>query len=72
MSQPLRWTRERPKVEGWYWWRDLEATEDPSDGMIVYVYAANGGLYVDNDGDTVRLSTVHGEWAGPIEPPGEK
>ena len=53
------WTREKPTVAGWYWWRNAKL-------MVVYVGEyPPGSLYVMGFGS---LANFDGEWLGPISP----
>lgn len=56
----MKWTKERPTVEGWYWYRD-----DNRAAQIVGVGKRAGFM----DGKVVELDELSGEWAGPIPPP---
>lgn len=63
----LAWTRERPTVPGWYWYRDrsivprvVSLTQDGY-GLVAYGIEE----YCN------RLYEVRGEWAGPLPHPEE-
>lgn len=64
------WTTKRPTVPGWYWlrapkhgWRDAVVWID-RDGT-------DGPLYMPDD-DTTYIEEIDGEWAGPLDTPGEE
>jgi hypothetical protein len=61
----MEWTKEKPKQEGWHWWRS------PADHGVVRVYEAYGDLCYDlpyGDREEVKHSPDV-EWFGPVEPP---
>jgi hypothetical protein len=67
----LKWTTEKPTRPGWYWWRMdagdciVEIDRDAHDNDSLYM------LEPGPDGG-VSLDILTGQWAGPIEPPGEE
>ncbi|WP_413935987.1 hypothetical protein [Nitrospira sp. BLG_1] len=63
----LVWTRERPTVPGWYWYRDMTTVP-----RVVSLIQDGYGLVVYGIEEYCnRLYEVRGEWAGPIPPPEE-
>ena len=70
------WTRKKPTVAGWYWWRGKEEsgialvfpaykpmpwhTSDPS--ARVQLFYSAGGM------SSTRVNDFGGEWLGPISP----
>jgi hypothetical protein len=63
----MRWTRNKPTVPGWYWWKTYAVMTNQEAGTsIVFVaedrYCSIEGDYVENLG---------GEWAGPLPLPEE-
>lgn len=64
----LEWTTEPPKVPGWYWFKDeygIRIARIKHDSRKMNeLYAVIGG--VGN-----WMSTLHGQWAGPIPEPQE-
>ena len=64
----LEWTDEPPKVPGWYWFKDEYGIRiawiKHDSRKINELYAVIGG--VGN-----WMSTLHGQWAGPIPEPQE-
>lgn len=62
---PQRWTRRKPALEGWYWWR-----EDPDSAPeVFYVKQLSVGLRVMMHADHMEyLQSATGEWQGPIIP----
>lgn len=66
MGARLIWTRDKPKVPGWYWYRGLTHEDDP---LIVLVDEA--GFFQWPDGGFQEVLLTKGDWAGPIEPPEE-
>ena len=72
----MKWTSTKPTRPGWYWWRNASSCED-SISLVVYVeITPNGvgkGCVSFAYGERYRqLKQMNGEWAGPLEPPGEK
>ena len=63
MSAGQRWSKERPKEAGWYWYRN---DSEPCILNIDWSELAER-LYVNCDGDDV-LENYDGEWQGPITP----
>lgn len=65
----LTWTKTRPTVIGWYWWRRAycdgeQVVEVIKDGRLLFA------LFQDSEKDnTVR--SLGGAWAGPIPGPEE-
>lgn len=69
-----RWTRNKPEVEGWYWFRSYDEPES-----IVQVYQHVDGPWcmsgpemehceiLDKDHDEDG-NDVHTEWQGPLSP----
>jgi hypothetical protein len=60
------WTTETPTKEGWYWFMEL----DGSDELIVNVYHTGGGVsgLMAASGENFNLVDLNGHrWAGPIE-----
>lgn len=66
MTAGQRWSRERPTVPGWYWYKgDLALYEVEA----VYVYKDDGVLFVDTVNNySEPVSDFEGEWQGPITP----
>ncbi len=62
----LTWTKRKPTVPGWYWYRGEAHEADP---FIVQVDEV--GHFQWPDGGFQKVTLTHGEWAGPIEPPEE-
>lgn len=65
------WTKEHPKAEGWYWFRDasdnlviVEIVRDAT-GLWVQWLTKKGKIFSGS------LGTKRGEWAGPIPLPTE-
>ena len=66
----LKWTKEKPTGQGFYWFRgkwrseegDFELGEvvEVSARLVVYIFHYEGGINIDR---------LEGEWAGPIEEP---
>lgn len=71
------WTKEKPTVPGWYWWKDgvgevsvLHLVHLPADQQIP---DGSVNLWVDNVWEDVvtgqmALAPDYGEWQGPMEP----
>ena len=68
IPRALEWTDEPPKVPGWYWFKDEYGIRiawiKHDSRKINELYAVIGG--VGN-----WMSTLHGQWAGPIPEPVE-
>ena len=67
LPRRLRWTKEKPTKNGWYWWRtgggcNLRGIVSVCIETDIMVLA--GGIYK-------YLSQTTGEWAGPIPEPEE-
>ena len=69
MSNPT-WTRERPIVAGWYWWRvevsDFNIPNVRYCEKAVSIWDTAVGLFVGGQGYLQDLDD--GEWLGPITP----
>jgi hypothetical protein len=66
----LKWTKDRPTVEGYYWYRSPE----PKWGTIpCKLFTRNGVLCVELFGLRVYIpAELQGEFAGPIQPPASR
>jgi len=64
----MTWTREPPKVPGWYWARRPGDT-DAGDMQVVRVWRESGQLRTELGDDMARYFLVGTEWYGPLEPP---
>lgn len=82
----MRWSKDKPTVRGWYWYRgDYHASPDEVQPVVIYV--APSDWYSDTplkEGEAGRLvawqpfmdysnelDAFEGEWSGPIQPPPE-
>lgn len=70
---PLRWTRTRPTVDGYYWlrgaWLDsIVRVETLTDGRRIIEAV---GSVSETTMETVEAHWKSDEWAGPIAPPEE-
>lgn len=63
-AAPLEWTKEKPKVSGYYWHR----TENHLEPEIDLFWIGNGGLVRWPSSHIKNIENF--EWAGPIPPPG--
>jgi hypothetical protein len=67
----LVWTKDKPTVPGWYWWRRN------GDAQILEVSVGGGRndrcrLWVRRgDEAAIRVDDLNGDWAGPLDPPKE-
>jgi len=62
----MKWTKDKPKVDGYYWYRDKYTAKPKIHGYsagIVYPIGINEEYYVEE---------FNGEWAGPIPLPREE
>lgn len=66
LPRRLRWTKEKPTQNGWYWWR---TGEDCNLRGIVSVCIETDIMVLA--GSYKYLSQTTGEWAGPIPEPEE-
>ena len=60
LIRSLTWTKEKPTVNGWYWYRSQAYGK-----VIGKVY--NGRVHWNRDSS--RIARLVGEWAGPIREP---
>lgn len=61
------WTKEPPTVPGWYWYRP----QPGNPAWLVELWQnAKGLMYAEADREFTPVCSMHGEWAGPLEPPG--
>jgi hypothetical protein len=61
----LIWTREKPTVPGWYWWRRRVGHK----AFVVYLEEHDGAMMEYSQGRYFTLE--NGEWAGPLAEPKE-
>jgi hypothetical protein len=62
----LTWTKEKPTVEGWYWYRWKLSGGEP-----IHMIRDKSGLHHDANGDRgMNVEEMNGLWC-PIAPPGE-
>lgn len=64
----LEWTDEPPKVPGWYWFKDEYGIRI---AWIKHDSRKMDELYAVIGGVGNWMSTLHGQWAGPIPEPRE-
>jgi len=57
----MKWTNDKPSIEGWYFWRP---TRNHSDSLHFECY------YIEPD-IQLRKGLLRGQWAGPIPEPEE-
>ena len=62
----MKWTNDKPSVEGWYLWR-LRGKSQDSFHWLAYFYEAEMNQ-VWSDGTTMVMPDG-GQWAGPIPEP---
>lgn len=69
-ARPLRWTREKPTTDGWYWM--LAPNAEPEVGEVVL--SGHAWLYLPADGGVDRPIQLEdmpwAQWAGPLPEPG--
>jgi hypothetical protein len=69
-AMTLTWTREKPTVPGWYWWRGNK--QDFAQTTYVQFSEAGNGCVSFTEGQRYKpLREVCGEWAGPLAEPKE-
>lgn len=70
LTQP-KWTKEKPTVPGWYWYRYRESKNYASpvilDNNLDYGLRIIRSVFPDLEGR--RLDGLCGEWAGPLPEP---
>jgi hypothetical protein len=63
----MEWTTDKPRCEGYYWWRVNDDDEE-----IVQISDIDGRLSINYGyGDIRPVWNVGGQWAGPIPEPTE-
>jgi hypothetical protein len=68
----LTWISEKPTKPGWYWYRaqvQPQRLEITPQVVLIEQYLDNR-LVMSLIGTDERLPIPHGQWAGPLEPPG--
>lgn len=55
----MKWTNEKPTIEGWYFWR---SSKNHTDSLHFEAY------YIEPD-IQLRKGLLNGQWAGPIMEP---
>jgi hypothetical protein len=60
----LKWTSEKPTAPGWYWWREVEASDRFT---AVIHWDASDSVFID--GCRYSKETFNGQFAGPIPEP---
>ena len=69
---PLTWTTNKPTQPGWYWWRNKPGAEKIERVQLFdFVWLKEPYLGVETQYARYPVSTIIGEWAGPLEPPKE-
>lgn len=67
----LRWTTEKPTKKGNYWWiGEFKSGIKSGEPQVVWI-GKPGGLVFTLGGYCYPIEDLTGQWAGPIEPPGE-
>ena len=64
LPRKLRFSREKPTQDGWYWYRDKDM--EPTIGFLL------GRCLSLRGGDYVYIENAPGEFAGPIQEPEEE
>lgn len=74
----MKWTKETPKVAGFYWFRGLigdprltQVHDFRSEPSVIKIHRSPLGLHTKilGDGAWPLIDTAKGEWAGPFDPP---
>lgn len=68
LPRSLAWTDEPPKMPGWYWFKDEYGIRI---AWIKHDSRKMNELYAVIGGVGNWMSTLHGQWAGPIPEPRE-
>lgn len=65
----LTWTKEKPTVAGWYWWR----FDKTSQKAIMQIGICNDGSLMEfgDNGPMLAAVNFNGQWSGPIPLPKE-
>jgi len=66
---PRQWTSEKPTKSGFYYYRQSN-DEDPIVLKVEVLDDCKGVVWLLGDNASESLEQCHGDWAGPIEPPG--
>ncbi len=65
----MKWTTEKPKAEGWYWWREFRGQVVVTSETVVLI--KTGKVWFAN-GRRENIKNLHGEWSSePIPMPEE-
>ena len=67
----MKWTKELPKEEGWYWYKEIHKDPEWRKPRVLHVsWNIDHDELLFTDGRSPRnLSNWPGEWAGPIPLP---
>lgn len=69
------WTRDKPNVPGWYWWRRLKGDRTVEHTSVIEVVNIHGKLFMSDTGDAslsfyaseqFKNGIKKNEWAGPL------
>jgi hypothetical protein len=61
----MKWTSEKPKQPGWYWWRSRSTSNSPTICELIVEHKA-----LIPAEERYRWGYLdRGDWAGPLEPP---
>ena len=65
-----RWSKDKPKAPGWYWWRNKPIGYDVQVVKVRFLHGWGQELFVSFEtGDKIPFKEINGEWCGPLEPP---
>lgn len=69
----MKWTRERPSSEGFYWFKGTIGEHDIKVPVIVQLHDNGVTLYakIFEKNFWPNVTSANGKWAGPLEPPQE-
>lgn len=62
----MKWTKEKPRKTGFYWWRDKEFSPMAT---IIAADVENRESIIVGSAKVIDFTKAGGEWAGPIPEP---
>jgi len=67
----MTWTREPPKVPGFYWLRGAGCLSTGTQSQVVEVFGSRPYFYLAGYDESFKADELEetAEWSGPLEPP---